>query len=68
MSIEFKIILQGHDWENDLHFNHFIATDLSLFENIPNSLLMRLDVARRSIENEYKNTIIKKQLHLKVVD
>lgn len=65
--IEFEITLQGHDWENDLHFNHRISTNMSLFKAIPESLLQRIEISREGIEREYKDMIIKKGKHIKRV-
>ena len=66
MAIEFQIVLQGHDWKNDLHFQHIIRMD-SLFERFPEALQSRLEYAREILEKEYKHMLIKHGKHIKVV-
>ena len=67
MAIEFEIILQGHDWENDLHFSQRAMSNVSLFQHLPESLLMRLEVIREAMERQYKDAIIKQGKHIKLV-
>ncbi len=65
--IKMELTMEGHDWENDLHFSYKIPVDMSLFERYPEAINDYIERARRVLEDQYKTMIIEKKMHLKVV-
>ena len=67
MTMELQISIDGHDWENDLHFSYRLPVNMSLFEKHPEAINYHIEGARRELEHSYKKALIEKKKHLKVI-
>lgn len=67
MTMQMYLTMEGHDWQNDLHFSYKLPVKMDLFERYPEAINHHIENARRQLEDEYKKMLIEKKKHLKVI-
>ena len=68
MGLRIHVRIEGHDWENDLHYGFVVPIELSAFEQYPQYLCEQLERYRREMETKYKKDFIEKGHHLKLIN
>lgn len=46
MTMQMYLTMEGHDWENDLHFSYKLPVEMSLFEQYPEAINHHIEGAR----------------------
>jgi hypothetical protein len=71
MPLELSVIIEGHDWEHDLHYGFqvpFSKKDpLNPFNHYPEYLHSQLEYFRQEMEFKYKKDFIEKKHHINLV-